>query len=230
MAGWKALAIFAIIALQLMVVYPYISGPVNGALSTIASSIGIFDDSPDYPVSGNASITTSTTTLSGEILEYRAKVIIMRDRLKSMLENNLVPQSLVEEVSTFLQGLTDEAINSMDYYTLKMTKERLEYYIKASGGYEMGSEYHPSNIYKLKHEINELLAKVSKYRVKAEIYGISNIVPILDQAEQLLQEALNMVNNGQPDPETIQLAWQKVYNAKYLLESIEHQVDDIYEE
>ncbi len=229
-ATWKAMALLAVIALQLMVIYPYISGPVNGALSKIANSFNIFDDSPDMPSTSNSTFMSTSTTESGEVLEYRAKVIVMRDRLKALLEAGMVPKDIVDEVSTYIGSLTDDAINSMDYYTLKQTKERLEYYLKLSGGYEMSSEYHPSNVYKLRHEINELLAKVSKYRLKAEIYGVDNILPILDQAEQLLQDALNTLNGNPSDPETIQLAWQKVYNAKYLLESIEHQIDDLYEE
>ncbi len=230
MNSWKALAILSIIALQFMLIYPYISEPANALFTNLASSIGFSSDDFSFSVGGLSPSDSS----SHEVLEYRAKVIAYRDRLSTLLEYGMVPLVIADEVRSFLETLTDEKINSMDITELKMTKEKLEYYIKASGSYEDPSsddDYYISlDVNTLRYKINKELHEVAEYRIKAEIYGVLSAIEKLDQAEQLLNEALNMVNGDNVDSSVIKAAWGKYFEAKMLVESAEHQIEYLYDD
>ncbi len=230
MISWKALAILSIIALQIMLIYPYISGPANAVFNSIASSIGFSSDDFSFSV-GSPSQSDSS---SHEVLEYRAKVMAYRDRLATLLGNGMVPSVIADEVRGFLETLTDEKINSMDLFELKMTKEKLEYYLKASGAYEDSSsddDYYISlDVNTLRYKINKELYEVAEYRIKAEIYGVTSAIEKLDQAEQLLNEALNMISGDNVDSSVIKAAWGKYFEAKMLVEAAEHQIEYLYDE
>ncbi len=224
MAGWKALAIISIIALQIMLIYPYISGPAGAIFTNIASSIGLSGE--------NDSIKSDVS--SGDLYEYRAEIIMYRDRLSSLLEGGMVPPSIATEVRSLIDTLTDEKISKMNIYELKMAEEEMEYYLKILGLYESNNCedycYKSMDVDSLRYKIYEALGEAAEYRAKAKLYSLESANEKLERAEQLLNEALNMINTGDVDLTIIRAAWGRYFEAKILIESVEHQIEYLYDE
>jgi len=212
-----------------MLIYPYISGPANAVFTSLAGSIGFSSDDFSFSLGS----TSSDDSSSHEAIEYRAKVMAYRDRLATLLDNGLVSSIIADEVRGFLDTLTDDKINSMTLYELKMTKEKLEYYLKASGAYESSSDddyYVSLDVNTLKYKIYEELREVTEYRLKAEIYGVTSAIEKLNQAEQLLNEALSMLNGENVDSSVIKAVWGKYIDAKMHVEAAEHEIEYLYDE
>ena len=226
-ALWKALAIISIIGLQLMVVYPYISGTVDATLSSIASSLGF----PSDDVNSQSIDYSGDDSHSHEIFEYRMKVKMLRDRVSTMIDQGLIPPSLFDEANELIARLSDQAIDNMDYRELKLVEERLEYIIKSSGYYgEHDDDWYSSDIDMIRYKIYDKLEDIAEYRVKAEIYGYRDAIERLDYAESLLRDALNLLNNTSLDKDTVKDIYSKYFEAKMIIESVEHQIEEYYNE
>ncbi len=211
-----------------MIVYPYISGTVDATISSIASSLGF----PSDDVNSQSIDYGGDDSYSHEIFEYRMKVKILRDRVSTMIDQGLIPSSLFDEANELITRLSDQAIDNMDYRELKLVKEQLEYIIKSTGYYgeHHDDDWYSSDIDMIRYKIYDKLEDIAEYRVKAEIHGYRDAIEKLDYAEGLLRDALNLLNNASQDQDTVKDIYSKYFEAKMIIESVEHQIEEYYNE
>jgi len=231
--GLKEVLILILVAAPLVAAYPAYKGAVD--------SIYSLDDSID---DGDQYVAGEDDT---DIVEYRLKVTRLRDQLAGLYDQGLFTGQLREEVGHFLAGLSDERIASMTPLELKMAEERLEHYIKmVSGDFDdsldhysyddssyddvagMGGDIDDRRVRWLIREIIDKQGDVYEYRVKAQTYGVSDVMDDLDRAESLLDQALNILRER--GAEGYDEAWSLYLEADLILDTVDEVLDHLVDD
>ncbi len=229
--GLKEIVILLLVAAPIVAAYP----AYQGAVDSIYGVSDSLDDSDQY-VTGDD---------DPDIVEYRLKVTRMRDRLASLYREGVFTGQLKEEVGHFLVELSDERIASMTPLELSMAEERLEHYLKMVNGYyddDIYEEYYyddsPSEddwvdgsavtekrVRWLIREIIDKQGDVYEYRVKAETYGVTDVVDDLERAETLLDQALSIL--GDRGVDGFEEAWSLYLEADLILDTVDEVLDHV---
>ncbi|HIQ13378.1 MAG TPA: hypothetical protein EYH44_03185 [Thermoprotei archaeon] len=214
----KALAFISIFALQLFMVYPYISNSVEGVFTGIVDTLGISSDG-QYDVDTSIEYTTymEATYLRDEVRRYR-------DKLNYLLDMGYVNPSIAAEAREMLLDLTDDGIAEMDIFELKKIKERLEFYIEFSSDYVYGDDDHyiSRDLDLLHYKVMDKLYDLNEYRYMAELVNAVDVINMLDRAEQLLNNILDIIDEDSFDDMDMNVIWDMYIEATQLIERAEH--------
>ncbi len=226
--GLKEIVILLLVAAPLVAAYPAYQGAVDSIYGVSDSP----DDSDQY-----------VATDDPDIVEYRMKVTSMRDRLASLFKEGVFTGQLKEEVGHFLVELSDERIASMTPLELRMAEERLEHYLRMVDGYadDMyeapyhddhpeeewtdGSAVTEKRVRWLIREIMDKQGDVYEYRVKAETYGVTDVLDDLERAETLLDQALSILRDRGIDG--YDEAWSLYLEADLILDTVDEVLDHV---
>ncbi len=229
--GLKEIVILLLVAAPLVAAYPAYQGAVDSIYGVSDSP----DDSDQYVATDD----------EPDIVEYRMKVMSMRDRLASLFKEGVFTGQLKEEVGHFLVELSDEKIASMTPLELKMAEERLEHYLKMVNGYYDdgvygeyyyddspdeegwmdGSQVTEGKVRWLIREIIDKQGDLYEYRVKAEAYGVTDVLEDLERAESLLDQALSILRDRGIDG--YDEAWSLYLEADLILDMVDEVLDHV---